>query len=232
MSGLAHKTRRLADLFVKRRRCPMCGWTGFRFEPYGNEATHRTDARCPICGSLERHRLAYLLLKDRIAPAQRVLHVAPERMIVSWLVSLSSEYLNIDLHNAAMQRMDLTRLELGAGSKTLIWCSHVLECIADDQKALSEIYRVLEPGGVLILQVPISGERTYEDANVTSDRDRLKKFLDKNHVRLYGLDLKERIERAGFECDVLQASQLSPDQRVHHAVDAGYYREVFYCRRP
>jgi SAM-dependent methyltransferase len=151
----AKRLRRLASLLRKERFCPFCGWRGFRFEPFGNAATHRQDAQCPICGSLERHRLAFVLLRNRIARGQRVLHVAPEPMIIPWLVSLSSEYLNIDLQIPAMKQMDLTDLDISDGSKTLVWCSHVLGHIPDDQKALSEMYRVLEPGGVLVLQVPI-----------------------------------------------------------------------------
>jgi SAM-dependent methyltransferase len=230
-SSFVRKARRIASLIVKSRRCPMCGWTGFRFEPFGNAATHRQDAQCPICGSLERHRLAFLLLRDRITPGQRILHVAPERVIIPWLVSLSSEYLNIDLYNPAMQQMDLTYLELYDGSKTLVWCSHVLEHIPDDRKALSEIHRVLEPGGVLVLQVPISGELTHENPSVSSDHGRLVEFLQEDHVRLYGLDLKERIERAGFECELLTSAHLSAEERTRHAVDARFYREVFFCHR-
>ena len=39
-----------------------------------------------LAGSLERHRLAFVLLNNRIAPGQRVLHVAPEWVVVPWLV--------------------------------------------------------------------------------------------------------------------------------------------------
>jgi len=139
------RVRRLASLLRKERFCPFCGWAGYRFEPFGNVATYRADAQCPLCGSLERHRLAFLLLSSRISRGHRVLHVAPEKTVIPWLVSVSSEYLNIDLYNPAMRQMDLSHLELADCSKTLVWCSHVLEHVPDDRKALSEIYRVLEP---------------------------------------------------------------------------------------
>jgi SAM-dependent methyltransferase len=226
------RLRRLASLVFKQRRCPFCGWFGYRFEPFGNAAVRRNDAQCPICGSLERHRLAYLLLRDRIAPGQRVLHVAPERVVIPWLVSLSSEYLNIDLQHPAMRQMDLTDLDLPDASKTLVWCSHVLEHIADDRKALSEIFRVLAPGGLLVLQVPIGGDKTFEDASVTSDEERLEKFLQEDHVRLYGRDLKGRIEDAGFVCDLLTTADLPAAEQELYSVRSPLYREVFFGRKP
>lgn len=230
MSG--RRFRRLASIFVKSRRCPFCGWFGFRFEPFGNRMTHRADAQCPWCGSLERHRTAFLLLRNRLSGGQRVLHVAPESTMIKWLVSLSSEYLNVDLHTPAMRRMDLTSLDLPDRSKTLIWCSHVLEHIPDDRRALSEMFRVLAPGGLMVLQVPIGGQATLEDAAVVDPEARLERYLQEDHVRLYGLDLAMRIEDAGFGCEVLSSERLSPGDQVLHAVRTPLYRHVFLCRKP
>lgn len=226
------KMRRLVSLILKSRKCPFCGWVGFRFEPFGNKMTYREDAQCPICGSLERHRAALLLLRDEISPNQRVLHVAPEGVLIPWLVSYSREYLNIDLSNPAMRRMDLMDIELPNDSHTLVWCSHVLEHVADDRKALSEIFRVLAPGGMLILQVPIRGEVTLEDFTVTSESERLEKFLQEDHVRLYGLDLKKRIEESGFACEVLSSASLPLAEQNLYSLKTPFYREVFVCRKP
>jgi SAM-dependent methyltransferase len=224
--------RRVAGLLRKQRKCPFCGWYGFRFEPFGNRMTYREDAQCPICGSLERHRTAFLLLRDKIPPKQKVLHVAPESLMVSWLVSRSCEYLNIDLYSPAMRRMDLMNLELPNESKTLVWCSHVLEHVADDRRALSEIFRVLAPGGMLILQVPIRGGETFEDRAVTSEVERLEKFLQEDHVRLYGLDLKKRVEESGFACEVLSSADLPLAEQTLYSLKTPLYREVFVCRKP
>lgn len=226
------RVRRLAGLVFKQRRCPFCGWFGYRFEPFGNAVVRREDAQCPICGSLERHRAALLLLRSKIAPGQKVLHVAPEQVLIPWLISLSCEYLNVDLHNPAMQRMDITATGLPDGGKTLVWCSHVLEHIADDRKALSEMFRVLTPGGQLVLQVPIGGDKTLEDASVTGDEERLEKFLQENHMRLYGRDLRKRIESAGFACEMLTAADLPAAEQTLYALKSPLYREVFFCRKP
>lgn len=226
------RVRRFMSLVRKERRCPLCGWAGWRFEPFGNRMLHREDAHCPGCGSLERHRLVYVLLKDRIPRGQRVLHCAPEPLMIRWLVSLSSEYLNVDLQHPAMRQMDLTNIELPDGDKTLIWCSHVLEHIPDDARTLSEFYRVLAPGGLLMLQVPIGGDATYEDFTIVDEEARLEHFLQEDHVRLYGLDLADRVRAAGFECQVLTVNDVPADQRTLYGLDAPHFREVFFCRKP
>lgn len=226
------RVRRLASLVLKQRRCPFCGWFGYRFEPFGNAMVRRDDAQCPICGSLERHRAAFLLLRGKIASGQKVLHVAPEQLLIPWLVSLSCEYLNVDLHRPAMQRMDITATGLPGGCKTLVWCSHVLEHIPDDRTALSEMFRILTPGGLLVLQVPIRGDKTLEDHSVTDDAGRLEQFLQEDHVRLYGRDLKQRIEGAGFACEMLTLADLPVAEQTLYAIKAPLYREVFLCRKP
>jgi len=192
----------------------------------------REDASCPICGSLERHRAALLLLRSRIPKGRKVLHIAPEALMVPWLVSLSCEYLNADLHYPAMQQMDLTDTGLPDRSKTLVWCSHVLEHIPDDAKALLEIYRILEPGGLLVAQVPIGGDRTYEDWSITDEEGRLQHFLQEDHVRLYGRDLRERMERAGFDCEILTTTDMSPHEQALYSVRHPVFREIFLARRP
>lgn len=158
--------------------------------------------------------------------------MAPEALMIPWLVSLSTEYLNADLHNPAMARMDLTRTGLPDGSKTLVWCSHVLEHIPDDRAALAEVRRVLAPGGLLVLQVPIGGDRTFEDPSVETDEGRLEKFLQEDHVRLYGRDLADRARAAGFECEMLTTANLSAAEQALNGVAHPVFREIFLCRRP
>ena len=75
MSG--RRFRRLTSLALKWRYCPLCGWRGYRFEPFGNRVAYRKDAMCPVCGSLERHRLAFVLLKDSIPRGRNVLRAPP-----------------------------------------------------------------------------------------------------------------------------------------------------------
>ena len=87
-------------------------------------------------------------------------------------------------------------------------CNHVLEHIEDDQKAISEIYRVLNINGTAILQVPINqnSKKTLEDNLITNKKERIEKFGQYDHVRLYGLDYFKRLKKAGFEVSPIKYS--------------------------
>lgn len=213
------------------RECPFCHWTGFRFLPYGVNAAKRLDALCPGCGSLERHRLAYILLKGKLPRLNRCLHVAPEQVIEQWLRSISLDYLSIDLGGAAMQKMDITQLSLPSNFFSLVYCSHVLEHVPADAQAISELYRVLEIGGLAIIQVPIRDGPTYEDVSLTTDEDRLKAFFQVDHVRLYGIDLVQRLQSAGFSVEVYRPHSLS--HRLIHRYRLTFFltNELFVAKK-
>lgn len=187
------------------KRCPLCGAAGERlFVPHGR--TQRRNARCRECGSLERHRLvwAYLELESDLfrGGRKRVLHIAPEPVIRERLEGHPQiEYLSGDLRpGKAMVAMDITAMPWGNGSFDFILCSHVLEHVPDDRRAMSELLRVLRPGGWAILAVPIRGEYTYEDPSITSPEERARHFGQADHVRKYGSrDFPERIRSVGFE---------------------------------
>jgi hypothetical protein len=85
---------------------------------------------------------------------------------------------------------------------------------------------------MLILQVPIRGGETFDDPAVTAESERLEKFLQEDHVRLYGLDLKKRIEESGFACEVLSSTRLPLAEQNLYSLKTPLYREVFVCRKP
>lgn len=216
------------------RECNLCGWRGMQFLPYGNPRKRRWDARCPRCGSLERHRLAHYLLRDELAALRpRTLHVAPERAVEGWLRSISSDYLSIDLTNAAMRREDLTALTLNDGQYDLVWCSHVLEHIPQDRQAMREMFRVLAPGGLAVVQVPMWRQVTEEDlASDLSPEERLARYYQADHVRLYGMDIVDRLREAGFDVEIRRASDCDPAAIVRHGLSFVSTLEGFVCRKP
>jgi SAM-dependent methyltransferase len=193
----------------------------------------RPDAVCPGCGSLERHRLAFLLLSHDLGCDHSTLHVAPEPPIASWLQRCSAEgkYLSIDLAGTAMQRMDLTALSLPDQCMTLIWCSHVLEHIPDDRQAMREMHRVLRPGGAAVIQVPIQRQETYEDFTILTPHDRRIAFGQEDHVRLYGMDVVDRLGGVGFHVEARDVSHLPHKIATRHSAASLGSNIVLLCRR-
>lgn len=189
---------------------------------------------CPSCRSYERHRFAYLALKETLPDhAEKTLHIAPERSLEPWLRSISGEYLSVDLSSAsAMEHMDITDLKLADGRFSLVWCSHVLEHIENDRKAMTELFRVLRPSGLAVISVPIYGNKTYEDPGLKSPEERLRHFKQEDHVRLYGSDIERRLADTGFNVQVLRVADISPRIVARYALDYPSTREIFLCNRP
>jgi len=73
---------------------------------------------------------------------------------------------------------------------------------------------------------------TFEDPSVTSESDRLEKFLQEDHVRLYGRDLKDRIEEGGFACEMLSTESLPLAEQELYSLKTLLYREIFVGRKP
>ncbi|MDB2685879.1 class I SAM-dependent methyltransferase [Mariniblastus sp.] len=162
----------------------------------------------------------------------RVLHVAPEPELEKFLVAQSDDYLSIDLYvDNVMAKMDITDLDLPDDSKTLVWISHVLEHVERDDLAISEIYRVLCSSGIAFVQIPVWREKTYEDFAVQSETERLRVFYQPDHVRLYGLDVKERFERVGFDVSVVRAQDFGPDL-IQYGLSFASTNEVFILKKP
>ncbi|MEJ2611971.1 MAG: methyltransferase domain-containing protein [Candidatus Thiodiazotropha sp.] len=173
-------------------------------------------------------------MKDTLEKyADKTLHFAPERCIEPWLRSISKEYLSVDLTSAfAMKNMDITNLLLEDNSFSLVWCSHVLEHIEGDYKAMSELFRVLWPSGVAVVMVSIESAITYENPEVRTPAERLKHFKQEDYVRLYGLDIDDRLRDSGFKVDMLQVSDIFVDSINFQALEYPLTKEIFICTKP
>jgi len=184
--------------------CPVCGSSFRKFLPYG--VASRGNVLCPSCLSLERHRLIWLYLNNEASFTtlrRKVLHVAPEQCFLDRFRQMNNlEYLTADLESPiADYHFDLHEIPFSAGEFDTVLCNHVLEHVKDDKKVMSEILRVLKPGGFAILQVPLDPdlEQTYEDPAITDPREREKHFGQKDHVRLYGTDYPAILRNCGFQ---------------------------------
>jgi SAM-dependent methyltransferase len=221
--------------------CPCCESTFSRFLPHRG----RDWAKCPGCGSLERHRVLWLFLESETDLFQRpgaMLHIAPEYALYRRLSQLPDlRYVTGDLASAlATHELDVMDLPFAAGSFDFLICNHVLEHVEDDRRALAEIHRVLAPGGWAILMCPVDYRReaTLEDPAAVTPRDRHRLFGQADHVRLYGRDYADRLAEAGFavraeryveSCDSSSAARFGLRREDD---DAFGEEDVFLCVKP
>tara|TARA_B100000676_G_scaffold172004_1_gene169107 strand:- start:4064 stop:4843 length:780 start_codon:yes stop_codon:yes gene_type:complete len=199
--------------------CPICARWYRRFKPFGLRG--RRNAQCPGCGALERHRFLWLHLNERthaLRHVRDILHVAPESCIQNALLQKpGTRYLGIDRYDddANATQQDLTNLTYAASCFDLLICNHVLEHIPDDRAALSEIHRVLRPGGLALIMVPIDRNRqkTYEDPQIISPSARYEAFGHPYHVRLCGWDYADRMRESGFNVREAHSTAMSEHKR-------------------
>jgi len=166
------------------------------------------------------------------AQPKKILHIAPESQLSRLIQSSgANDYLSADLSSPlAMIEMDITQIQYAENSFDVIYCSHVLEHVPDDRKAMSELFRVLKPGGWAIMQVPISEGKTVDGSLEIPPEERARLFAQTDHVRRYGSDYKDRLEQAGFLVTVDSFVREFSDQQIKRF---GLFEEedIYFCEK-
>ena len=164
------------------------------------------DHLCPSCGSRSRSRRLYKYLLDHHLLRGKILHFSPPKCLYSRIKASNLEhYYATDFENefVADYQFDITKIDLPDDTVDLIICYHVLEHIENDLQAMKELYRVLDPKGVALLQTPFKDGDIYEDWSITSQDARERAFGQKDHVRIYSRDgLANRLKKAGFNVNI------------------------------
>ena len=209
----------------KGRKCPICGCEKRKFLPYGYGKV-REDALCPKCLSLERHRLLWFYLMnncgDRIKALPTILHIAPEVCLMNQFKriykSAPFSYITADLESPlADMHFDVQSIPMEDNNVDIIICNHILEHVESDSKALSEMYRIMRPGGMGIMLAPIdySRQTTFEDDTITDPKQRAELFGQYDHRRVYGRDYLKRLSATGFEAEEIDyAAEFSDYDRT------------------
>jgi len=221
--------------FGNKRHCPVCNRDSGKFREFG--VVPREDAQCPHCGALERHRLVWAYLKRKTGlfggHSLNMLHVAPEPIFEELLRQrLGSGYLTADLNNPrAMVRMDITDIRYPDDTFDVVYCSHVLEHVPDDKKAMREFLRVLKPNGWAMLLVPIICERTFEDPTIVDPAERARLFGQDDHVRNYGRDYVDQLREAGFDVSVILPGDFMTGEEIVRMGITQAAGEIYLCRK-
>jgi len=184
---------------------------------------------CPRCFSLERHRLLYAYMKqesDLFNRRARVLHFAPERCLGRRLAHFHGDgYVSADLMVHFLPGLEMrptvvmsvTDIHFPDNYFDYVICNHVLEHVPDDRSAMREIRRVLKPGGMAVLMVPLDmfNSEIVEEPNLSRD-ERRRRFGSPDHVRMYGVEgYRKRLREAGLAAEIFPYSRgIRKENRV------------------
>jgi SAM-dependent methyltransferase len=235
-------------VFFRRGRlsCPVCNARVKRFNMIGEEYLRQFESSlfphsifafetlnilgysCPSCGASDRARL-YRIYIDRYMTELKkeridLLDIAPEPILAACLKRIPAvNYRSADIAGCNVDdKVDITAMTLYEDDRfDFILCSHVLEHVSDDLKAMRELHRVLKRGGKAIVMVPVllTIDDIAEDEKVILPAERMTRFGQDDHVRLYSKNgFVGRLCEAGFAVNQYDIDFFGADIFKKHGI--------------
>ncbi len=231
------------EIARRYKRCACCGHPIGKYAPlpayYAQEIEkyHGTPGRsemvnpeeysCPYCGAADRDRAYAVYLRRTLPPnlGGVVLDIAPSAGMRTLFQTYfpQVQYRTADLMMPGVDyQMDIMDMrEIPDGSVDVFICSHVLEHVTDDRKAMRELRRILAPTGRGILVVPIDLDckALDEDPTVTDVGERWRRFGQDDHIRKYTREaFIERILETGFHLEQVRSDFFGPVAMYENAL--------------
>ena len=191
------------------------------------------DIQCPICISFPRHRiLARWMEKHKGIIYGEILYFAPEKGISLWLKRNGIEYTTADLFKKADLKIDIENTGLLDASYDIIIANHVLEHVDDFRKALKEMYRILRPNGCFICSFPMDPkvELLDEEEEPLTPEERLRRFGQNDHKRVFGMKADKFLTEAGFDVETIRGEDY-PEEILPVVGPADYDMNILFCCR-
>jgi len=237
--GRLRSLREQARTALGRYFCPVCErkvaafrplsafyyeqWEKHCFEPVAkqDETCNVTAYSCPHCNASDRDRLFSLFLRERLPrhrPAEEfaLVDFAPAPALSNHIKrNYKISYRTADLFMADVDdRVDLQDMpDYPEASFDAFICSHVLEHVPADTRAMAELFRILKPGGwgITMVPIPIGFENIREDFSKTTEAERWRHFGQGDHVRIYSRSgFLARLKDAGFNVRMFDRDHFGP----------------------
>jgi SAM-dependent methyltransferase len=219
-------SQQIEDDSIKKFHCPVClsdvkdfdqipkvylekyDEIGFVQSLFSFETLNFLNYSCPCCYSSDRNRLIALYLENELhlnnLKENSFLDIAPDSQLRKYIKNkIGSGYRTADLNMTNVDdKLDICDMNIYQESiYDYILCSHVLEHVEDDVKAMSEFYRVLKKGGKAILLVPIllTLEEDFEDPKINTEEQRWRYYGLGDHLRLHSKNgFVKKLKNVGF----------------------------------
>jgi len=210
---------------------------GFFHSVYCIETLNRKAYSCPHCHASDRDRLYAIYIEKRLHTLQKegktlfFLDIAPAKNLANWIKKHPCiSYRSADLYmEEADDKVDITNMSIYAdNSYDFLLCSHVLEHIEDDQKAISELYRILKPDGFAIIMVPIylNLKEDFENPEYKTEAERWKYFGQNDHVRIYSKKgFMNKLSKVGFKINQFGMEYFGKDVFDRNGI---HFRSILY----
>jgi predicted SAM-dependent methyltransferase len=231
-------------LIPKNKYCEICNSKVFRFIPLAKfykeyaekyrfpysandfETIDVNNFYCPKCFSFDRERLFFFYLKrmHQFKPNDLLLEFAPSPGFSKIAgKTFPVTYKTCDLYMDGVDyKLDIQDLSsISNNSIDFIICSHVLEHIPDDKKAMLNMYNILKPGGKSIMMVPIlkNTDEVDEDPGCIDIAERWRRFGQDDHIRLYSRKVfVERLEQSGFIVQLIDENKYKTEELKKYGI--------------
>jgi predicted SAM-dependent methyltransferase len=201
-----------------------------------SETINLFEYSCPKCFSSDRDRLYALFIRDKLPIKNdktcNIVDIAPSKPLSNFIKHIYplANYRSADLYMSGVDDVvDVKNMDVYSDeSVDFLICSHVLEHIDDDIKAMHEIYRVLKFKSQAIIMVPIllNLNEDYENNLAVTPEDRWKYYGQDDHVRIYSkTGFIEKLIRVGFKVKQFTCLDFSIDVFVQMGI---HERSVLY----
>ncbi|MEO6109539.1 MAG: methyltransferase domain-containing protein [Candidatus Saccharimonadales bacterium] len=202
---------------------------GFPYSLSDFETLSHKTYTCSNCGSSDRDRLYKLYLENILKGTNsnkiKLLDFAPSKLLEDYLRSRKDiRYTSADLFiDGVDDKVDIMDMDIYKDNTfDFFICSHILEHVKSDAKALQELHRVLKNDGKGILMTPIINKDGIhdEDPSVKNTKERWRRFAQDDHIRLYEKKVFiERVHKAGFKIKPYGYWNLGPMNFIRNGID-------------